>query len=96
LSGGFRERYHGGWEEAGPDELTVGLAGKVALELADDLLAGLARSDPAGVVVLGAGIVAEAGDGDPPQRGVGLPVPAAVEPVPFVLARGAVDRADTA
>ena len=48
LSGGLLGRDHGGLEEAGPDELAVGLAGGVALELADDFLACLARGGAAG------------------------------------------------
>ena len=60
------ERWSGDGQEAGPDEVAVGLAGGVALELADDLLAGLARGGAAGVVVLGGGVVLDAGDGDPP------------------------------
>ena len=44
----------------------------------------------------GAGVGAHAGEHDPPQRMVGLAVPAAVEPMPACLARRCVDRRDAA
>src|SRR5215472_17752263 len=79
----------GAWAGGGVgwvDEGLVDLAGDVALEGADGLLAGLAFGGAAGQVLLGAGVVLEAGDDDPPDRVVGLPVAAAVEAVALVLA----------
>jgi hypothetical protein len=46
--------------------------------------------------VLGALVPAESGQGDPVERGVGLPVTAAVEPPALGVAGGSLYRADTA
>ena len=66
-----------GW---GREDL-VDLAGEVAFEAADGFAAGFAFGDAAGEVVAGAGIPAQAGQSDAVERGVGLAVTAAVEPV---------------
>src|SRR5918995_3265649 len=78
VSGSYRAR------PAAPDsawKVSVDLACDVALENADDL----ARREPFGEaaleVVAGAGLGAEAGEHDPPQRMVRLAVPAPVEPM---------------
>src|SRR5215470_11030269 len=60
----------------GPAEGVVDLAGDVALQAADDLFLGRALGGPPGRVGLGAWVVGQAGHGDRPQRGVGLPVAA--------------------
>src|SRR5689334_19514822 len=49
-------------------------AGDVALEAADDLFLGFALGGAPGGVGLGAWVAGQAGHGDGPQRGVGLPV----------------------
>src|SRR5947207_8720861 len=87
-----------GWHSlaAGAAEGVVDLAGDVALEAADDLFPGLALGGAPGRVGLGARVVGQAGHGDRPQRGVGLPVAAAVEPVAELLAGGGIDRAGAA
>src|SRR5664280_93919 len=77
-------------------ELVVDLAGEVAREAAQDLLGGLAFGEPALHVGLGRLVVAESGDHGPMQGGIGLPVAAAVEPVPGGLARGGRDRVGAA
>src|SRR5664280_2734035 len=77
-------------------ELVVDLAGEVALEAAQDLLGGLAFGEPALHVGLGRLVVAQSGDHGPMQGGIGLPVAAAVEPVPGGLARGGRDRVGAA
>src|SRR6266567_1576211 len=90
------------WEVSGGGRL-VGLghlvehreyfAGEVALEAADHLFGGLALGDPAGHVVLGRLMPAQADDHDPIQRGVGLPVATTVEAMATGLARGRLDGA---
>ena len=60
-------------------------AGDVALEAADDLGFGQAFFGASFDVVLGGLVVRHAHDDDAPQRGVGVAVAAAVEPVPLVL-----------
>src|ERR1700761_1009997 len=70
-------------------EVGVDLAGDVPLQAADDLfLRQSLRGAPLGAGAGGRGTRAgaEPGDYDPPQRVVGLAVPAAVEPVPGDLA----------
>jgi hypothetical protein len=59
----------------------VDFAGDVELEAADDLFPGLALGEAAGHVVLGRSVPAESADDDDVERGVGLAVAAAVEPV---------------
>jgi hypothetical protein len=59
-----------------------GFAGEVAFEAADDLGFGLAFSDPAGDVGPGGFVVLHPDDDGAVERGVGLAVAAAVEPVP--------------
>jgi hypothetical protein len=59
----------------------VDLAGEVSLEAADGFATGLALGDAAGEVVADTGIPAQAGQGDPVKRGVGLSVTPAIEPV---------------
>src|SRR6266496_4124686 len=61
------------------------LPGHVALQTADDLLLGLALLETLRHVVLGLLVVAQPHQHDPIQRGVGLAVTAAVEPVAVVL-----------
>src|SRR5690348_6556241 len=72
------------------------LAGDVALEAADRLAAGFALGEASLQVVLGAGIPAQPGQGDPVERGVGLAVTAAVGPQPLGLAGGRFDGAGSA
>jgi hypothetical protein len=72
------------------------LAGDVALDAADDLLTGLALSGAPGGVVAGGLVVAQPHDHDAVQRGVGLAVAAAVEPVPAGLAGGGLHRGGAA
>ena len=59
---------------------------------ADDLGLGQAFLGAPGDVGAGRRVRAHPGDHDPPQRVVGLPVAAAVKPVPGHLARGGRDR----
>src|SRR6266516_812820 len=61
------------------------LPGHVALQTADDLFLGLALLETLRHVVLGLLVVAQPHQHDPIQRGVGLAVTAAVEPVAVVL-----------
>src|SRR5690606_14532949 len=77
------------------DEL-VELAGDVAFEAADDLLLGQAVFGASFHVGAGAGVPAQAADGDPVERFVGLSVAAAVEAVPAGLAGRGGDRGGTA
>jgi hypothetical protein len=67
-------------------------SGGVALEATKDLFAGLAFGRAPGGVVAGGLVPAEPHDHDAGQRGVGLAVPAAVEPVPAGLAGGGLHR----
>jgi hypothetical protein len=55
------------------------LPGRIALEATDDFATGLALLDPALVVVLSARVDPRTGENDAVERGVGLPVAAAVE-----------------
>src|SRR6266511_2313552 len=66
-------------------------SGHVALEAADDLLLGLALGGAPGEVVAGGLVPAQPHDHDPVERGVGLAVAAAVEPIPAGLAGGGLD-----
>src|SRR5690606_8523200 len=77
------------------DEL-VELAGDVAFEAADDLLLGHAVFGASFHVGAGAGVPAQAADGDPVERFVGLSVAAAVEAVPVGLAGRGGDRGGAA
>src|SRR6266568_2299874 len=72
------------------------LPGDVALQTADDLLLGLALLETPRHVVLGLLVVAQPHQHDPVQRGVGLAVTAAVEPVAGGLAGGRLDRGGAA
>src|SRR6266511_2034460 len=72
------------------------LPSDVALQTADDLLFGLALLEAPRHVVLGRRVVAQPHHHDPVQRSVGLAVTAAVEAVAGGLARGRLDRGDTA
>jgi hypothetical protein len=81
-----------GWEG---DDL-VDLAGDVSLEAADGFAAGFAFGDAAVEVVAGAGVPAQPGQGDAVERGVGLPVAAAIESATAGFARGRFQRADAA
>ncbi len=58
------------------------LAGDITLEAPHDLSLGLAFGGAAGDVVLGRLVAAHADQGDAPQGAVGLPIAAAVQPVP--------------
>src|SRR5215208_4284287 len=80
-----------GLAEGGED-----LAGDVALEAPHDLSAGPALGGAAGGVVAGGLVPAQSDEHDPVEGGVGLPVAAAVEPMPDGLAGGRLDRAGTA
>jgi hypothetical protein len=78
-------------------EVSVGLAGDVTLEDADDLGSRPSFVEATGDVGAGAGIGTEAGEHDAPQGMVGLAVPASVEPVPAGdLSGGGLERGDTA
>ena len=80
----------GGWGlEQVPDA-----SGEVALEAADGVFGALAFGAFAGDVVLGFGVAAQPGHGDPVDGGVDLAVAAAVEPVPAGVARADRDRGD--
>jgi len=67
-------------------------AGDVALEAAHDLGLGLALGSAASHVVPGGLVAAHADQGDAPQGAVGLPVAAAVQPVPVSPPGGDRDR----
>jgi hypothetical protein len=60
------------------------------------LATGLACADALVETVAGSGVAAQPGDRDAVEGGVGLPVAAAVEPVPPGLAGGRFDRAGAA
>ena len=77
------------------DEL-VELAGDVAFEASNDFFLGHAFFGASLHVVAGAGVPAQAAEYDAVERGVGLPVAAAVEPVPGCLAGAGGDRGDAA
>ena len=66
-------------------EVSVGLACDVTLEDAHDLALGLSRRGATRDVGAGARVGTHAGEHDPPQRMVRLPVPAAVESIPVGL-----------
>jgi hypothetical protein len=66
----------------------VDLSGDVAFEAPDHLPSALAFGDASCQVVPCPGIPAQAGQGDAVQRGVGLPVAAAVEAASGGLAGG--------
>jgi hypothetical protein len=70
----------------GVGECGEDLAGDGALAAADDLLAGLALGQPPAHGVLGGLVVAQPGQRDAVQRGVGVAVAAAAEPVAAGLA----------
>jgi hypothetical protein len=74
------------------EEVGVDLAGDVTLEAADDLGFRLSFLRAAFDVGAGRRMRAQAGEHDPPQRVVGLPVTAGVQPVPDGLARRRRDR----
>ena len=69
-----------------------GFAGDVELEAADGFFAGLAFGDAAGHVGLGGLVPAESADHDDVERGVGLAVTAAVEPVSLLEPGRGVER----
>ena len=69
---------------AAGQQVRVGLAGDVALEAAQDLGLGLAFAGAPGHVVLGGLVAVHTNQGDTPQRVIGQPVAAAVQPVPSV------------
>ena len=71
----------------GGGEGLVDLAGDVALEHAGDLTERLAFGGAPRDVALGAFVVGHAGEHDPVDRRVRLPVSASVEPVALGLAR---------
>jgi len=77
-------------------ELVVDLAGDVALEAADGFFLGASLCESTVDVGAGAFIADHAGDDDVSERGVGVAVAAAVEPVSFLFAAGGVDRGDPA
>ena len=72
------------------------LAGQQALETTDDLGFGPALGRPALVVGLGRLVVLQPDDDGPVERGVGLSVAAAVQPVPVGHPRRGRDRGDPA
>jgi hypothetical protein len=78
-------------------KVSVGFAGDVAVEAADDLVAVEAFIEAVGDVAAGAGVGAESGEHDAPERMVGLAVLAPVEPVAAGdLAGGCLEGCDTA
>ena len=66
---------------AGRAEVGVDLAGDVTLQAADDLRFGFPFGGAAFGVGAGGRVRAQAGEHDPPEGMVGLPVTAGVEPV---------------
>jgi hypothetical protein len=82
----------GGWDGFGCGEQAVDVASDVTLEAAHCSWAGLAFADALVDVGAGLGVPAEPDHDDPPQRHVGVAVPSAVQPMPVLLARGAVQR----
>ena len=70
---------------SGRAQVRVDLAGDVALEAADDLGLGLSFFGAAFDVGAGGRVRSHAGEHDPPQAMVGLPVAAGVEPVPVTF-----------
>jgi hypothetical protein len=73
-------------------EGVVGLAGDVALEAADDFAAVEAFASASFGVGAGAGVVAEAADGDHVEGAVGLAVAAVVKPVTLRAAAAGWNR----
>ena len=80
----------------GGDDDREDLAGDVALEHPQDVLAAVALGAASLGVVPGPGVVDEPDVGDGPQRVVRRPVTTAVEPVPLGLPGARFDRADSA
>lgn len=78
--------------QVGGREEPVDIAGDVALETAHGASTGLALADALVDVGARCRVPSEANHDDAPQRHVGVPVAAAVEPVPVLFARGAVQR----
>jgi len=74
----------------------VDLAGGVSLEATDGFERGLVFGDAAGEVVAGAGIEAQAEQGDAVEHGVGLSVTPAREPVAGGFTRGCLLGTDAA
>jgi hypothetical protein len=68
------------------------LAGDIALETAHRFLHCLAFLRASFDVFAGSRVVDHAGDDDVPQRGVGLRITAAVEPMSLVLAATGLER----
>ena len=69
----------GCWGRVG--EQVVDLSGDVAFQAAGDLGLGFSVCLSPGDILFGAGVVTHSVGSDPPQRVVGLPVAASVEPV---------------
>jgi hypothetical protein len=78
---------------AGLAEQGEDLAGDVALETAHDFAVGSALGGATSGVVAGGLVPAQPHQRDPVQRGVGLPVAAAIQPMPGGLASGGLDWA---
>src|SRR5436190_23376684 len=95
-SGSYRARPVTASVRSAPLEVFVDLTGDVTLEDTDDLGFGSPFSEPSRDVFAGAFVAAHAGEHDPPQRMVGLTVPAPVESTPDGLARRCCDGCDTA
>jgi hypothetical protein len=70
---------------SGAGDGLIELAGDGAFEATDGFAAGLALGDGSVEVVAGVGVPAQAGQDDGGERGVGLPVAAAVEAAALVL-----------
>jgi len=79
-----------------PREAVIDLAGDVTLEDSDDFGFGATLLQSALHIGLGARIRAQAGDHHPPERGVGLAIPAAIKPHAGHLARGGLDGSHAA
>ena len=78
-------------------EIGVKLAGDVALEAAHDFAFGQALFESPFDVATGLGVAGHAGHDDAPEGYVGLPVAAAVQPMPAMgFAAGGGDRRDSA
>src|SRR5829696_8859911 len=80
----------------GGHQYAIDLPGYIALEAADDLSLALALCSASGDVLFGAPVSAHPNHADHVQRSVGVPVATAVEAMPDNLARGSLDRRDTA
>ena len=70
---------------SGRAQVRIDLTGDVALQAADDLGLGLSFFGAAFDVGAGGRVRSHAGEHDPPQAMVGLPVAAGVEPVPVTF-----------